>query len=278
MRNDEPSVASRRTTGRPPRPYYRVDGHYTGSAPYFYDVERLGLVHSVRDHWRLIRDEYERNVRAGTDQVVDVFNPAGPKVPGWRSVNFQTYSWRYPRARAAFPETVRLLDAVPGLVSAYINVLEPHSRVPPHEGDSDAIIRCHLGLDVPDGDCGLRVGPETQRCRNGTLLAFCDAHEHTAWNETNERRTVLVFDVMRPEYQSRQTWICANVLSATGVVFLEARASVLRRGDAAELGKSGKTLPFPQPVRTALRRILGVPFYCWLLLQHHGGGRPPAAR
>jgi hypothetical protein len=250
------------------RPYYRTDGRYRGTAPYFYDVDRLSSVHRVRDGWRVIRDEFMHNVAAGTDGVVDVFNPAGPKVPGWRSVNFETYRWHYHRARRAFPRTLALLDTVPGLVSAYINVLEPHSRVPAHEGDSDATIRCHLGLDVPDGDCGVRVGPERQQCADGRLLAFCDAHDHEAWNDTDAPRVVLVFDVIRPEHLGRRAWICANVLGATGVIWLEARVNRWRRQDASALHKSGKTVPFPQVVRTGLRGMLGVPFYLWLPFQH----------
>lgn len=250
------------------RPYYRTDGSFRGTAPYFYDVERLPAMHRVRDRWRVIRDEFERNVRQGTDGVVDVFNPAGPRVPGWRSVNLQTYLWHYHRARQAFPQTLALLDTIPGLVSAYINVLEPHARVPAHEGDSDAIIRCHLGLDVPTGDCGVRVGPETRQCANGRLLAFCDAHDHEAWNETDGRRVVIVFDVMRPEHLRRRRWICANVLAATAVIWLEARVGLLRRTDSSELRKSGKTLPFPRAARTGLRRAIGVLFHVWLPLQH----------
>src|SRR5262249_5261877 len=76
-------------------PYYRTDGPYIGNQPHFYDVERFLAALRVRERWRMIRDEYAENVARGADHVVDVFNPTGPKIPGWRSVNFQTYLWRY---------------------------------------------------------------------------------------------------------------------------------------------------------------------------------------
>jgi hypothetical protein len=185
--------------------------------------------------------------------VVDVFNPAGPAIPGWRSVNFQTYLWRYPSARRAFPFLVGLLDSIPGLVSAFINVLEPHAAIPAHEGDSDAIIRCHLGLDVPSGDCAVRVGPETRRCGNGRMLAFCDAHEHASWNATDQTRVVLVFDIMRPEHLDQQQTICTNVLGATAVIWLETRL--------------GLRAPLPGPLRSTLRRAFGLAFRLWLPIQ-----------
>jgi hypothetical protein len=254
--------------------YYRTDGVYRGDAPYWHEVETLPWARHLLAQWPAIRDEYERNVRAGRDRVIDVFNPAGPSVPGWRSVNFQTYLWRYHRARQEYPVTVGVLDEIPGLLSAFINVLEPHSSVPPHQGDSNAIMRVHLGLHVPAGDCALRVGPETRQCGNGTLMAFCDAHDHTSWNKTDAQRVVLVLDVVDPAYARRKHWICANVLSATAVVWLEARLARFRRTAAAELHKSGKTLPLPQPIRTALRRALGIPLFLWLPLQRRLGQRP----
>jgi hypothetical protein len=237
----------------PEPPYYRTDAPYRGRAPYFYDVERLPGVHRLRENWRTIRSEYEENVRRGTDHVVDVFNPAGPTVRGWRSVNFQTYLWRYHEACRAFPVSLALLEAIPGLTSAFINVLEPNSAIATHQGDSNTTIRCHLGLDVPPGDCGVRVGPETRRSGNGTLLGFCDAHAHASWNATGQRRVVLVFDVMLPEYRDRQRAICANVLAATAVIWLETQL----RGLA----------PVLRPFRSALRRVLGAAFQLWLPIQ-----------
>jgi aspartyl/asparaginyl beta-hydroxylase (cupin superfamily) len=190
-------------------------------------------------------------------------------------VNFQTYLWRYHRASAAFPFTVGLLDTIPGLVSAFINVLEPNAAVPPHWGDSNTIMRCHLGLDVPPGDCGIRVGPETRRWSNGALLAFSDAHEHTSWNATGARRVVLVLDVLLPEYRDRERWICANVLSSTVVVWLEARLRIFQRARSLDIRRSGRTVPFPRPVRTILRRAIGLGFYLWLPIQRRGTERVP---
>lgn len=238
-------------------PYFRTDGRYEGEAPHFYDVASFPWAERLRGSWQVVRREYEENVRRGHDHVIDVFNPAGPKIAGWRSVNFQTYLWRYHRARREYPLTVGLLDSIPGLTSAFINVLEPHSAIPAHQGDTQAIVRCHLGLDVPAGDCGVRVGAETRRCSNGTLLAFCDAHDHASWNATGERRVVLVFDVMRPEYRSRQRAICAHVLGAMAVIWLETR---LRR-----------RVPFPPPARSALRRAFGLAFRLALPVQRRLG-------
>ena len=262
-----------RSAAPPESVYYRTDGPYRGDAPCFYDVEDFPWARRIRDGWRAIRTEYEGNVRRGTDHVVDVFNPTGPMVTGWRSVNFQTYLWQFPEARRAFPLTVGLLDTVPGLTSAFINVLEPNSVIPAHHGDSNTIIRCHLGLDVPSGDCGVRVGPESRQCSNGALIAFSDAHEHTSWNATGERRVVLVFDVMLPEYRDHERWICANVLAGVAVIWLEAHLRIFQRAKSYEIRKVGRTVPFPRSIRTALRRGIGFGFHLALLLKRRRSER-----
>jgi aspartyl/asparaginyl beta-hydroxylase (cupin superfamily) len=233
-------------------PYYRTDGPYAGGAPYFYDVEQFPAASKVRQHWQMIREEYEDNCRRGTDGVADVFNPTGPRIPGWKSVNFQTYLWRYHRARRSFPATVALLESIPDLTSAFINLLEPHSAIPPHDGDSQAIVRFHMGLDVPPGDCGLRVGPERRQCSNGNVLAFCDAHNHEAWNATDRTRVVFIFDVMRPEYAQQKRTICANALAAAAVVWMETRSGIR---------------PLPGPLRAGLRQSLALGFALLLPLQ-----------
>ncbi len=254
--------------------YYRTDPPYAGGAPCFYDVDDQPWAAHLRAHWQTIRDEYEENVRRGTDGVVEVFNPTGPRIVGWRSVNFQTYLWRFPEPWLEFPRTAAVLNAIPGLSSAFINVLEPGASIPPHQGDSNAIMRCHLGLDVPDGDCAVRIGSETRRCADGVMLAFCDAHEHASWNKTDARRVVLVLDVMLPEHRARQRWISANVLAATAVVWLEARLGFFRRPLPLEVRRSGRTRPLPQPLRTALRIGLALPLFVVLAVR---GPRPAAA-
>ena len=70
----------------------------------------------------------------------------------------------------------------------------------------NVVYRCHLGLDIP-GDrsgYGLRVGNETTAWKQGKLLAFCEAQRHSAWNRTDKKRLVVIVDVLRPEFISRE--------------------------------------------------------------------------
>lgn len=114
------------------------------------------------------------------------------------------------------PGTVNLLRDIPGLVSASVSIMEPHAEIKPHFGDTDAIYRCHLGLVIPGGlpGCGIRVGYEDRAWQHGQLIVFNDANYHTAWNQTDQRRIVMILDIIRPEYLRQQKWICSLVLAS----------------------------------------------------------------
>jgi beta-hydroxylase len=66
--------------------------------------------------------------------------------------------------------------------------------VVPHRGYQGEFLRCHLGLEVPAGDCALRVGGEVRRWAEGRSLVFDDRLEHDAWNLTPHERVVLLID------------------------------------------------------------------------------------
>lgn len=59
-------------------------------------------------------------------------------------------------------------------------------------------MRYHLGLIVPQGELGIRVGDQTARWEEGVGMMFDDTYDHEAWNETKETRVVLWLDIVRP--------------------------------------------------------------------------------
>ena len=78
------------------------------------------------------------------------------------------------------------------------SLLRRGTRIPAHTGMLNTRLICHLPLIVPPG-CGFRVGNETREWQVGKLLIFDDTIEHEAWNESDEDRVVLIFDIWRPE-------------------------------------------------------------------------------
>ena len=104
---------------------------------------------------------------------------------------------------ARCPRTAAALEMVPTSKlpgrspSAFFSLLRPRTRIPPHTGVTNTRAIIHLPLIVPEG-CGFRVGGETRQWRVGEAFAFDDTIEHEAWNDSDELRAVLIFDVWNP--------------------------------------------------------------------------------
>ena len=88
--------------------------------------------------------------------------------------------------------TVRTLA---GLI--YFSSMAPGTHIAAHKGPTNIRLRCHLGIEVPDG-CGIRVGDETRTWQEGKCIVFDDSFEHEAWNNSDCRRVVLVVDLWNP--------------------------------------------------------------------------------
>ncbi|MBL8899963.1 MAG: aspartyl/asparaginyl beta-hydroxylase domain-containing protein [Planctomycetes bacterium] len=95
------------------------------------------------------------------------------------------------------PRTAALLRSIDGLYTAGFSLLGPRSRLPLHFGESQGVLRCHLALRVPEG-CGLRVGLETMLWEEGRSFVFDDAVLHTAWNQSEQPKAILLLDFAPP--------------------------------------------------------------------------------
>lgn len=83
------------------------------------------------------------------------------------------------------------------------SLLRPGARITPHTGMHNARLTCHLPLIVPP-NCRFRVGSEIRAWEEGELLIFDDSIEHEAWNDSDQDRVVLIFDIWRPELSEQE--------------------------------------------------------------------------
>ena len=87
--------------------------------------------------------------------------------------------------------------------SAMFSLLKPKTRIPPHTGVSNVRLVTHLPLIVPPG-CGFRVGNDTREWETGKAWVFDDTIEHEAWNDSEQLRVVLIFDVWHPQLSAAE--------------------------------------------------------------------------
>ena len=106
-------------------------------------------------------------------------------------------------AQARCPRTTAVLDELPlcdqpdFAPTALFSALAPHTRIPPHTGSTNTRLLVHLPLVIP-GPAGFRVGNETREWRVGEAWAFDDTIEHEAWNDADETRAIMIFDIWNP--------------------------------------------------------------------------------
>ncbi|MDB5422438.1 MAG: aspartyl beta-hydroxylase [Brevundimonas sp.] len=104
---------------------------------------------------------------------------------------------------ARCPGTTDLLQGLPmadqpGFApTAVFSALQPHTHIPPHTGSSNVRLLCHLPLILP-GPARFRVGNTTRDWKMGEAWVFDDTIEHEAWNDADELRVILIFDLWNP--------------------------------------------------------------------------------
>jgi aspartyl/asparaginyl beta-hydroxylase (cupin superfamily) len=86
----------------------------------------------------------------------------------------------------------------------YVSRMSPHTAIQAHRGPTNMRLRCHLGIQVPSGDCAIKVGEEVRYWAEGECLVFDDYYQHEAWNHTDETRTVVILDIWHPELSRRE--------------------------------------------------------------------------
>ncbi len=153
----------------------------------------------------------------------------GQPVDQWRNLNqsarWSHYSlWRNGQPDEAHlakcPETRRALEmvdiaAIAGLCpNAMFSALAPHTEIPPHAGETNARLVVHLPLVVPE-KCTYRVGFEHRIWKEGELLIFDDTIEHTARNDSDQLRVVLIFDVWNPLLAPEERELVRALAAAT---------------------------------------------------------------
>lgn len=164
----------------------------------WHDPGDFPLVAYLESHFEEIRAE----LLALTDNR---FNPESERIGrtgDWDVAFLYERGRRHDETCAACPVTTRGIETrqtirtMAGLI--YVSRMRAHTHIDAHRGPTNLRLRCHLGIDVPDGDCAIRVGDATREWTEGRCLVFDDYFEHEAWNHTDEDRLVLIVDLWHP--------------------------------------------------------------------------------
>lgn len=223
-------------------PWFSYDGKpFKGNEPFYFDKKKFPWVGQIESQWTVIRDELMALIREHEDSMVPYPNREMTSKPNqWKTFGFMFWTIKSSENCEKCPQTWEILRSVPNVLAGSFNLLAPHTTIKPHQGDTNAIIRCHLGLVIPASapQCAFRVGNEIRSWKEGEIHMFCDAHNHTSWNNTGSNRYIMVLDIMRPEYAAKTKTICSRVLSSIYLEVAYQRHQWLRRYFSSKAGKA----------------------------------------
>lgn len=180
----------------------------------FYNNADYEWAEDLKKHYSSIRTEILSYV--DQHELKPYFNKSLlDKQNTWKTDGLLFWGYFIRKNHQHFKTSWQAIKKIPGLVSFSISILEPQSAIKVHNGDTNAIIRVHLPLVVPEGlpNCSFTVNDETRAWKEGEPILFNDAQLHSAQNLSDQRRIVLLIDVIRPEFLNRKTEICAKVLN-----------------------------------------------------------------
>jgi hypothetical protein len=130
---------------------------------------------------------------------------SGATGASWDALFFYRHGHRYDANHQRFPETSALLDSLDlcringQAPEICFSILQPHSRIEPHHGVTNARVVIHIPLEVPPG-CFLDVtGVGRHFWQERVPMVFDDTFEHSAANPTDHPRGILLMDAWHPE-------------------------------------------------------------------------------
>lgn len=196
----------------------------------FYDPGDFEWVAALEARMPDIRAEAEAVLSAGRDLLPYVQRNADRPTrehallddPDWSAyylwkdgVLVEDHARACPAAVAAF-ENLPMPNVANRSPSALFSVLKAKTHIPPHWGMLNTRLICHLPLIVPP-NCRLRVGNEVRNVEAGKMLIFDDSIEHEAWNDSDETRVILLFEIWRPELDAEERRALTAMFEAIGL-------------------------------------------------------------
>lgn len=182
------------------------------TSPYFFDPKKVPYRQLLEDGYEVIRKELLALIANEANESWTSAYPQyvnGATNDSWRTFDFLFFGIKNLESIKKCPATYQVIQQIPEIITAQFSFLSPKTHILPHKGYSKIILRNHLPLIVPDGEkCGIKIVNETHHWKEGQLVTFDDSFEHEAWNNSDEYRVVLMFDVAKPNCGYNAQQIC----------------------------------------------------------------------
>jgi ornithine lipid ester-linked acyl 2-hydroxylase len=171
----------------------------------FLDSQEFAWTEELEANWQPIRQELDKILQY-TEQLPNFHDISPDQAYNlsqdslWKTFFLYGYGIKMTENCQRCPQTTSIIEKIPGMKTAFFSILLPGKHIPEHRGPYKGVIRCLLGLKIPEPKerCCIRVGNETRHWEEGKATIFDDSYPHEAWNKTDDIRVVLFLDIVRP--------------------------------------------------------------------------------
>lgn len=153
----------------------------------------MRFVNNILENWDVVMEEYARVKRT---IPLPGFDDANTLNKDWRAIALW---WNYRAGgmhQKLMPVTTELVRYGPTHRATGWLTLNAGARTEVHNhidwGRRRIIV--HIPTYIPEGDCGFNVGGKNYKWKMGEVFAFDANQNHYGYNNTNEQRSIMVFD------------------------------------------------------------------------------------
>eukprot|EP00927_Polykrikos_kofoidii_P032392 TRINITY_DN27612_c0_g2_i1.p1 TRINITY_DN27612_c0_g2~~TRINITY_DN27612_c0_g2_i1.p1 ORF type:complete len:1107 (+),score=258.45 TRINITY_DN27612_c0_g2_i1:27-3323(+) len=184
----------------------------------FHDLKDSPWTRQLSRHWKEIRDELRRHNttdvwESGAWQAASEFYGNDWKIAGVLTADKWQNEDRWRRTSSL----VRALDGVEPF-EVFFARMPPHTTIKPHSDNLNYILTSHLGLDLEEGACAIKVGNDEREWREGEMMVFDTTYMHSTRNDSDRSRYVLVLRFWHPglsREERRAIHLAHAILAAT---------------------------------------------------------------
>ena len=172
--------------------------------PPVYDNKDFPWVTDVEADWQNVRTELDKvmKYRDSMPSFQDIVKEVGliQKDDNWKTYFLKGVGMDCEENAKQCPETMKVLEKIPGLTTAFFSILSPGKHISQHRGPWAGVLRLHVGMMVPQPREKVKIRIANQFClwEEGKCLIFDDTWNHEVWNDTDGYRVVLFIDFERP--------------------------------------------------------------------------------
>ncbi|CAE7360659.1 ASPH [Symbiodinium natans] len=185
----------------------RASGYIAGLEPCsaFHDPLTLAWTSELQGHWKEIQSELRSRLGDETVWLPGVYAAQNKRyAPEWKvAAVLAADGWE---DKGSFPKTQAILKRLEGLLpfEVFFAHMPPRTKISSHSDNLNYILTLHLALQLESSACSLQVGRRTQQWEEGEVLVFDTTFTHSASNDSDRDRYVLVVRFWHPGLSSEE--------------------------------------------------------------------------